>query len=132
MRIGARLVDHHHPHNHTSGSNGSNRVAYISNSKVTRKKRCIRKVKRHPPALQELFDACQGIFKGPGTVPPPEDVQRLSRILGESNRSFVRLSFWHLSTSSKTVSGSVKARSLPLYLRRIPVTIGPFGMLQMT
>lgn len=85
MRIGARLVDDHHHHNLAS-SNGGSTVGYIGTSKAIRKrkKRCTRREKRcRPMALQELFVACRDIFKGPGTVPPPEDVQQLSRILGE-------------------------------------------------
>ncbi|KAL2492856.1 Plant cysteine oxidase 2 [Abeliophyllum distichum] len=31
--------------------------------------------------LQRLFDSCQQVFKGPGTVPSPSDVQRLCHIL---------------------------------------------------
>lgn len=86
MRMGATLLGGD-SHNHASSNNGGNRVGYISSSRVIRKKRCIRKVKRRgppiPTVLQELYEACRDIFKGPGTIPPPEDVQRLSRILGE-------------------------------------------------
>lgn len=84
MRIGATLVGDNHDH---VSSNGGNKVGYVSNSRVIRKKRCIKRMKRRtltlPMALQDLYEACRDIFKGPGTVPPDEDVQRLSRILGE-------------------------------------------------
>lgn len=34
-------------------------------------------------ALQRLFLSCQEVFKGHGTVPSPNDVQKLCHILGE-------------------------------------------------
>ncbi|KAG8376418.1 hypothetical protein BUALT_Bualt09G0061400 [Buddleja alternifolia] len=53
------------------------------------KKRCRRKVRiqlKRPVqvvsrTLQKLFDCCQQVFKGPGTVPCPADVQKMSHIL---------------------------------------------------
>ncbi|KAK4770122.1 hypothetical protein SAY87_030654 [Trapa incisa] len=95
MRIGATLVGGNH--NHMS-SNGDSKVGFVSNSRVIRKKRFIRrvKVKRRslplPMALQELYEACRDIFKGPGTVPFPEEVQRLSRILDNMKPEDVGLS----------------------------------------
>lgn len=32
--------------------------------------------------LEQLFDSCTQAFKGPGTVPSPQHVQRLRHILG--------------------------------------------------
>ncbi|CAI9765936.1 unnamed protein product [Fraxinus pennsylvanica] len=56
---------------------------------VIKKKRCKRKVRiqvKRPVkmvsrTLQRLFDSCQQVFRGPGTVPSPADVQRLCNIL---------------------------------------------------
>lgn len=82
MRIGARLLDHHHHH----VNNGGSSVGYV-NKMIKKKRTCYKRIiKKAPPpipmALQELFDACRDIFKGSGTAPSPEDVLRLSRILG--------------------------------------------------
>ncbi|KAK4746540.1 hypothetical protein SAY87_012852 [Trapa incisa] len=61
-----------------------------------RKKRCVLRrrvmVRQHRTALQELFDSCRKIFKGPGTVPPPHDVRRLSHILDNMKPEDVGLS----------------------------------------
>ena len=32
--------------------------------------------------VQQLFETCQEVFSGPGTVPSPEDVLRLKSLLG--------------------------------------------------
>ncbi|KAI6697019.1 hypothetical protein NL676_017138 [Syzygium grande] len=94
MRIGARLVD--------QGMSGTSvgqvnhtRVGYVN--RVIKRKRCTRRIRRpralpYPMALQDLFLACRDIFKGPGTVPPPEDVQRLCRILDNMRPEDVGLS----------------------------------------
>ncbi|KAF8396314.1 hypothetical protein HHK36_017929 [Tetracentron sinense] len=63
---------------------------------IVKKKTC-RKTKRPPVlrmpmALQKLFVACQDVFKGPGTVPPPRDVQKLSHILDSMQPGDVGLS----------------------------------------
>lgn len=39
-------------------------------------------VSRVPKTLQELFVSCRQTFKGPGTVPSPQDVHKLCHILG--------------------------------------------------
>jgi len=61
-----------------------NKVGYVK--RVIAKKRnkpYNRRVKKHvPKALQELFDSCKQTFKGPGTVPSPQDVHKLCHILG--------------------------------------------------
>lgn len=51
------------------------------------KKRCKRRINKRseakvPMALQELYVSCREVFKGPGTVPLPHDVERLCHILG--------------------------------------------------
>jgi len=54
------------------------RVGYVK--KGIAKRKCCRRVRRR--ALQELFLSCLDVFKGPGTVPPTQDVMKLRRILG--------------------------------------------------
>lgn len=72
------------------------RVGYVNGAIGKKSKKCCRRaagmrvIKRSggvaapedPTALQKLFVSCQGVFKGPGTVPSPHDVQKLCRILG--------------------------------------------------
>lgn len=36
------------------------------------------------PLVQKVFDLCGEVFKGPGTVPCPLDVERMRFLLGES------------------------------------------------
>ncbi|XP_059646484.1 plant cysteine oxidase 2-like [Cornus florida] len=56
-------------------------------SKIIKKRRCIvRRTKQPAPpvpmmALQRLFESCQDVFKGPGTVPTSADVHKLCHIL---------------------------------------------------
>jgi hypothetical protein len=54
------------------------RVRYVK--KGIAKRKCCRRVQR--PVLQELFLLCLDVFKGPGTIPPTQDVLKLHRILG--------------------------------------------------
>ena len=62
-----------------------NKVGYV-NGVIHKRRKPYRRVKRPvlrvPKALQELFVSCRETFKGPGTVPSPQDVQKLCRILG--------------------------------------------------
>jgi hypothetical protein len=69
------------------------RVGYVK--KGIGKRKCTRRIKRRPAqavpmALQELFLSCLDVFKGPGTVPPTHDVQKLRRILGTF---YIRIGF---------------------------------------
>ncbi|KAK4793816.1 hypothetical protein SAY86_011810 [Trapa natans] len=95
MRIGATLVGDNRNH---ANSSGGGKVRYVSNSRVIRKKRFIRREVKDqrslplPMALQELYEACREVFKGPGTVPLPEEVQRLSLILDNMKPEDVGLS----------------------------------------
>ncbi|KAJ4721307.1 Plant cysteine oxidase 2-like [Melia azedarach] len=64
---------------------------------IKRKNRCKRRsVQRYAPkvpsVLQELFLSCRDVFKGPGTVPSPFDVQKLCRILDNMKPEDVGLS----------------------------------------
>ncbi|XP_052171040.1 uncharacterized protein LOC127787174 [Diospyros lotus] len=61
-------------------------VGYVH--KVVRKKKFKRKTKRRTPdgsvTLQRLYMSCREVFKGPGTIPSPADVQKLCHILDQS------------------------------------------------
>lgn len=62
------------------------RVGYAK--KVIGKRKCkSRRIKRvEVPkvsvTLQDLFFSCRHVFKGPGTVPLPNDVLKICRVLG--------------------------------------------------
>ncbi|XP_043725829.1 plant cysteine oxidase 1-like [Telopea speciosissima] len=53
--------------------------------KIIKKKRYRTTIRHREPSvpvvLQKLFNSCRDVFKGPGTVPPPQDVQNLRQIL---------------------------------------------------
>ncbi|KAF7852256.1 hypothetical protein BT93_L5396 [Corymbia citriodora subsp. variegata] len=118
MRIGARLVD--------QGMNGTS-VGHVSHSKVgyinriIKKKRCTRRISRHRAlpfsmALQDLFLACRDIFKGPGTVPPTEDVQRLCHILDKMRPEDVGLSQdLQFFKSKSTTKGTPRVTNTNIY-----------------
>lgn len=61
-----------------------NRVRYVK--KDIRKRKSPRRIKSPaqavPRSLQELFRSCLEVFKGPGTIPSSQDVQKICRILG--------------------------------------------------
>lgn len=72
----------------------TNKIRYVS--KIIKKNRSYNKNKkldqaseavavnpRVPRVLQQLFVSCRQLFKGPGTVPPASDVNKLCNILGE-------------------------------------------------
>lgn len=83
-------------------------------SKVIKKrKRYIRRIKRLPEpeqtsskVLQKLYESCRLVFKGPGTVPPACDVEKLCRILDGMKPEDVGLSrdlhFFNPSSGAKT------------------------------
>lgn len=63
-----------------------NKVGYVRRVIAKKKKQLYRRVRRPElsvsKTLHQLFDSCREAFKGPGTVPSPQDVQRLTHILG--------------------------------------------------
>lgn len=67
------------------------RVGYVR--KVIRKTKRTRRIVRPPQAvsmaLQDLFMSCLDMFKGPGTVPSHQDVQKLSHIIGTYVREII-------------------------------------------
>ncbi|KAK7267019.1 hypothetical protein RIF29_19683 [Crotalaria pallida] len=66
------------------------------NRDIAKKRKPYRRVKKPvlkvSRALQELFVSCRETFKGPGTVPSPQDVQRLCHILDNMKPEDVGLS----------------------------------------
>lgn len=54
--------------------------------RLVRKQGCSRRTRRRvhaaSTAIQRLFVACKSVFKGPGTVPEPADVEMLKLLLG--------------------------------------------------
>lgn len=78
---------------------GSIRIGHVNKVQYVKrdiKKRKCRRMKRSVPvvpmALQELFVSCRDVFKGPGTVPLPCDVDKLCRILDNMKAEDVGLS----------------------------------------
>ncbi|GMY20247.1 plant cysteine oxidase 2-like [Fagus crenata] len=71
-----------------------NRVGYMK--KVIKKRKHTRKIKQVekvvPVALQDLYLSCQDVFKGPGTVPAPQDVHKLCTIIDNMKPEDVGLS----------------------------------------
>lgn len=79
----------------TNGVKHANKVRYMG--KLMKKRRCIGRIRRPvmpavPQALQQLFFACRDVFKGPGTVPLPCDVQKMCNILDKMRPEDVGLS----------------------------------------
>ncbi|XP_061371697.1 plant cysteine oxidase 2-like [Gastrolobium bilobum] len=72
-----------------------NKVGYVKRviAKKTKPYRRVKKIEpKVPKALKELFVSCKETFKGPGTVPSPQDVQKLSHILDNMKPEDVGLS----------------------------------------
>ncbi|KDP39661.1 hypothetical protein JCGZ_02681 [Jatropha curcas] len=71
------------------------KVGYAN--RVIKRRKCKRKINKRPEvkvpmALQELYMSCKQVFKGPGTVPFPHDVERLCHILDKMRPEDVGLS----------------------------------------
>lgn len=74
-------------------------VVRLQPNKVVRKKKCKRaaagggrRTTAVPAALQKLFSLCRHVFRGPGTVPPPDHVHNLCHILDNMGPEDVGLS----------------------------------------
>ncbi|KAL2481806.1 Plant cysteine oxidase 1 [Abeliophyllum distichum] len=92
--------------------------------KVIKKKRCRRKarilLKRPVPGvsmtLQRLFESCREVFKGPGTVPSPGDVQKLCHILDGMKPEDVGLSRdLQFFNPKEVVEGSARVSYATIY-----------------
>ncbi|WOK91746.1 plant cysteine oxidase 2-like [Canna indica] len=75
---------------------------------VARKRDCRRRTRRRvqaaSSAIQRLFLACKSVFKGPGTVPEPPDVQMLQLLLDKMRAQDVGLSTDILFFKAKNTS----------------------------
>ncbi|KAG4927570.1 hypothetical protein GLYMA_19G115600v4 [Glycine max] len=73
-----------------------NKVGYVRRVIAKKKKQLYRRVRRPElsvsKTLHQLFDSCREAFKGPGTVPSPQDVKRLTHILDNMKPEDVGLS----------------------------------------
>ncbi|XP_014491217.1 plant cysteine oxidase 2 [Vigna radiata var. radiata] len=62
-----------------------NKIGYVKRGIGKKRKQILRRVRRSDMTvsntLQQLFHSCTEAFKGPDTVPSPQDVQRLRQIL---------------------------------------------------
>ncbi|XAR64863.1 Cysteamine dioxygenase [Bertholletia excelsa] len=92
------------------------------NNKVIDKRRCKRRRIRstgaapNPMALQRLFLSCRQVFEGPGTVPSPDHVQKLCRILDGMVPADVGLSKDHPFFKPKTpVEGKPRITQTIIY-----------------
>ncbi|CAN1261762.1 Plant cysteine oxidase 2 [Linum perenne] len=97
------------------------RVGYAGRRVVDTKRCCKKKLKRSPPPphhlpsvsslLQNLFQSCKHVFKGPATVPLPPDVNTLCRILDNMKAEDVGLSsklhFFNPNKAAVVVQGTV-------------------------
>ncbi|TKY62866.1 Plant cysteine oxidase 2 [Spatholobus suberectus] len=72
------------------------KVGYVRRVIAKKRKQVYRRVRRPElsvsKTLQQLFDSCRETFKGPGTVPSPQDVQTLRHILDNMKPEDVGLS----------------------------------------
>uniref|UniRef100_A0A2P2IS09 cysteine dioxygenase n=1 Tax=Rhizophora mucronata TaxID=61149 RepID=A0A2P2IS09_RHIMU len=72
----------------------SSKVGYANGA--MKRKRCKRKIIKYeftaPSPLQDLYEASREVFKGPGTVPSPQDVKRLCHMLDNMKPEAVGLS----------------------------------------
>ncbi|RWW13545.1 hypothetical protein GW17_00022726 [Ensete ventricosum] len=70
----------------SNGAEGKRVGAKRNGERLVRKQGCSRRTRRRvhaaSTAIQRLFVACKSVFKGPGTVPEPADVEMLQLLLG--------------------------------------------------
>ncbi|KAL3534849.1 hypothetical protein ACH5RR_003310 [Cinchona calisaya] len=91
--------------------------------KIIRKKKCssrrkviIRRSLQPILTLQRLFLSCQDVFKGPGTVPSPNDVQKLCHILDQMKPEDVGLSRdLHFFKHNTVVKGHERVANSTIY-----------------
>ncbi|CAL9764712.1 unnamed protein product [Musa acuminata subsp. burmannicoides] len=100
--------------------------------RLVRKRGCSRRTRRRvqatSTAIQRLFLSCKTVFKGPGTVPEPADVQMLQLLLDKMRPEDVGLStdilFFKAKSSSKgariTYSTIYKCRNFSMCIFFLP------------
>lgn len=77
---------------YVNGMLGKNkRISSRRSSKKQKHDSCItnyNKVPKKKMLLQKLYESCQQVFRGPGTIPSPPHVQLLRQIIGNSLSSY--------------------------------------------
>ncbi|XP_021282688.1 plant cysteine oxidase 2-like [Herrania umbratica] len=96
----------------------NSKVRYVN--KTIKKLRCKKRkrpvVPRVPRLLQELFVSCREVFKGPGNVPPPFDVDKLRSILDRMKPEDVGLSKnLHFFKAAGAVTGTPRVTYTTIY-----------------
>ncbi|KAL4302592.1 hypothetical protein GQ457_10G014440 [Hibiscus cannabinus] len=88
-----------------------------ANNKVRYVRKPIKKKKtKDPKVLRQLFDSCRQVFKGPGTVPPHSDVDKLCSILDKMRPKHVGLSKnMHFFKSESAVKGAPTVAYTTIY-----------------
>ncbi|XP_064935811.1 plant cysteine oxidase 2-like [Musa acuminata AAA Group] len=92
----------------SNGEEGKRVGAKRNGERLVRKQGCSRRTRRRvhaaSTAIQRLFVACKSVFKGPGTVPEPADVEMLKLLLDKMRPEDVGLSTDILFFKSKSSS----------------------------
>ncbi|KAK8564982.1 hypothetical protein V6N13_020111 [Hibiscus sabdariffa] len=92
----------------------NNKVRYVRKP-IKKKYRSYKKTK-DPKVLRELFDSCREVFKGPGTVPPDSDVDKLCSILDKMRPKHVGLSKnMHFFKPESAVKGAPRLAYTTIY-----------------
>ncbi|KAK8589827.1 hypothetical protein V6N13_088640 [Hibiscus sabdariffa] len=100
----------------------NSRVRYANKTIKKSNKSSCKKMRREvvfprvPEVLQELYVSCREIFKGPGTVPPASDVNKLCKILDKMKPEDVGLSKnLHFFRATGAVKGSPRVTYTTIY-----------------
>ncbi|KAE8731722.1 Plant cysteine oxidase 1 [Hibiscus syriacus] len=108
----------------TAAKHVNNRVRYANKTikKNNRSTSSCKKMRREavfprvPEVLQQLFVSCREIFKGPGTVPPASDVNKLRGILDKMKAGDVGLSKnLHFFKARGAVKGTPRVTCTTIY-----------------
>ncbi|KAL4354228.1 hypothetical protein GQ457_06G016860 [Hibiscus cannabinus] len=100
----------------------NNRVRYANKTIKKSNKSSCKKMRREvvfprvPEVLQQLYVSCREIFKGPGTVPPASDVNKLCKILDKMKPEDVGLSKnLHFFKATGAVNGTPRVTYTTIY-----------------
>ncbi|GMI65044.1 plant cysteine oxidase 2, HYPOXIA RESPONSE UNKNOWN PROTEIN 43 [Hibiscus trionum] len=100
----------------------NNRVRYANKTIKKNNRSSCKKIRREvvfprvPDVLQELYVSCREIFKGPGTVPPASDVNKLCSILDKMKPEDVGLSKnLHFFKATGAVKGTPRVTYTTIY-----------------
>ncbi|XP_031478413.1 plant cysteine oxidase 2-like [Nymphaea colorata] len=67
------------------------------------------------PLVQKVFDLCNEVFRGPGTVPRPLDVDRMKLLLDKMMPEDVGLSEGHFAKNNRHVKGTPRVTYVHIY-----------------